>query len=65
MTVTRRDKAATIQLSLFITCSALVTLCRFPRENAAGNYKHGHGRKKHPKLNLLHRGVSIAPTPLG
>jgi hypothetical protein len=43
----------------------LMTLFRFARENAACDYKCGHGRKKHPKLNLLHRGVSIAPTPLG
>jgi hypothetical protein len=34
------------------------------RENAASDYKCGHGHKKHRKLNLLHRGVSIAPTPL-
>jgi hypothetical protein len=38
----------------------------FPRENAAGDHKRGHGHKKHRKLNLLwHGGVSIAPTPLG
>jgi hypothetical protein len=39
--------------------------CRVPRENAAGDYKRGHGRKKQLKLKLLHRGVSIAPTPPG
>jgi hypothetical protein len=35
----------------------------FPRENAASDYKCGHGHKEHRKLNLLHRGVSIVPTP--
>jgi hypothetical protein len=35
---------------------------RLPRENAAGDYKRGHRRKKQPKLNLLHRGVSAAMT---
>jgi hypothetical protein len=36
----------------------------FPRENAARDYKRGHGYKKHRKLDLLHRGVSNAPAPL-
>jgi hypothetical protein len=37
----------------------------FSREDAAADYKCGHNRNKAHKLQLLHRGVFIAPTPLG
>jgi hypothetical protein len=37
-----------------------MVLFRLPGENAAGDYKRGHYRKKQPKLNLLH---VVCPSP--
>jgi hypothetical protein len=42
---------------------ALVALFRFPRENAAADYKCGHGCKEQSKLHQWrHRSVSVALT---
>jgi hypothetical protein len=62
MAVTRRDKAATVQLCSLL--AALMELFRLPRENAAGYYKRGHYRKKTTQVESLACGVPIAPTPL-